>query len=72
MLLTEMTVVGILTAQFSYTMPPARIFGSAALCFLEIATFKADRLRLVRDALCGHLGRKLEVIGLKASCANVL
>lgn len=72
MLFSEMTVLGILTAQFSYTMPPARIFGSAALYFLKIATFKTDRLRLVRDALYGHMGRKLEVIGLKASCARVL
>src|SRR6267142_5821335 len=57
-------------------MPPAIIFGSAALCFSETATFKMKRAQAAGagrlNFLCAHLGEKLEVIGLKASWANAL
>jgi hypothetical protein len=42
-----------------------QIFGSAALCFSETALSRWKDTR-------PHLGRKLEVNGLKASWANVL
>ena len=50
-------------------MPPTKIFGWAALCFSETATFELEGLWA---NFCFHLGEKLEVIGLKASWANAL
>jgi hypothetical protein len=67
MLFAATAVLGDLSAQFRYPMPPAIIFDAAALCFSETATFK-----MKGRGSCAHFGKKLEVNGLKASWANVL
>jgi hypothetical protein len=61
-------------------MPPAKIFGPAALRFYEAAIFKnetAQGLLIASELhgpkfLCVHFGKKLEVKGVKASLANAL